>query len=312
MPTSVPEARIQAVRRFNRFYTKQIGALDDGLLGSPFSLTEMRVLYELAHGQERTATALGQELGLDAGYLSRMLAAFSRQGLLKRERSKEDARQSLLRLTAKGRKTFQPFDERSSAEVGAMLGRLPAAGQKRLVESMGEIEGLLAEPEADAAFPFRLRPPRPGDLGWVVHRHGALYAQEYGWDERFEALVAGIVARFVEDFDAQRERCWIAERGGRIVGSVFLVRDDGSRTTAKLRLMYVEPEARGLGIGKALVDECLRFARAAGYRTMTLWTNSVLLAARHVYARAGFRMVRAEPLSDFGHALVAETWERDF
>lgn len=310
MPTPVPEARIQAVRRFNRFYTRQIGALDAGLYGSPFSLTEMRVLYELAHGRNLTASGLGQDLGLDAGYLSRMLTAFSRQGLLKRERSGSDGRQSLLRLTPKGRRTFAPFDARSSEQVAGMLGRLRATGQKRLVDSMEEIRALLGGPEASDAS-WRLRPPEAGDLGWVVHRHGVLYAREYGWDERFEALVADIVARFVQDRDARRERCWIAERAGAVVGSVFVVRDDGSTTTAKLRLMYVEPEARGLGIGKALVDECLGFARAAGYRKMTLWTNSVLLAARHVYARAGFEIVEASPLRDFGHELVAETWERD-
>jgi len=307
VPTPVPDSRVQAVRRFNRFYTRQIGVLESGLLGSPFSLTETRVLYELAHRDDLTAAVLTRELGLDAGYLSRMLAAFSKQGLVKRTRSKTDSRRTLLGLTAKGRRTFSPLDRRASEQVAGVLGQLPVAGQKRLVESMDAVEELLGAPVEEPPA-FRLRPPEPGDLGWVIHRHGVLYAREYGWDERFEALVAQILAQFVQSFDPKRERCWIAERGGVIVGSVFLVKE--SERVAKLRVMYVEPEARGLGIGKRLVDECLRFARAAGYAKITLWTNSVLLAARHVYAKAGFRMVRSEPLEDFGQRLVAETWER--
>jgi DNA-binding MarR family transcriptional regulator/GNAT superfamily N-acetyltransferase len=307
VPTPVPDSRVQAVRRFNRFYTRQIGVLESGLLGSPFSLTETRVLYELAHRDDLTAAVLTRELGLDAGYLSRMLAAFSKQGLVKRTRSKTDSRRTLLGLTAKGRRTFSPLDRRASEQVAGVLGQLPVAGQKRLVESMDAVEELLGAPVEEPPA-FRLRPPEPGDLGWVIHRHGVLYAREYGWDERFEALVAQILAQFVQSFDPKRERCWIAERGGVIVGSVFLVKE--SERVAKLRVMYVEPEARGLGIGKRLVDECLRFARAAGYAKITLWTNSVLLAARHVYAKAGFQMVRSEPLEDFGQRLVAETWER--
>jgi DNA-binding MarR family transcriptional regulator/GNAT superfamily N-acetyltransferase len=305
--TTVPATRVQAVRRFNRFYTRQIGLLEEGLLASPFSLTEVRVLYELAHRDSVTASELTRELGLDPGYLSRMLAAFARQGLLSKAPSKADGRQTLLKLTAKGRKTFTPLDRRSSEQVARILGRLPAAGQKRLVETMGVVEELL-EPTRDRKALVRLRAPRPGDLGWVVHRHGVLYAQEYGWDERFEALVAGIVAHFVQDFDPERERCWIAEREGAIVGSVFLVRQ--SETVARLRMLLVEPSARGLGIGARLVEECLSFARSAGYRTMTLWTSSVLLEARHIYEKAGFRTVKAEPDASFGPTLIAETWER--
>jgi DNA-binding MarR family transcriptional regulator/N-acetylglutamate synthase-like GNAT family acetyltransferase len=298
--------RIGAVRGFNRFYTRQIGVLREGLLGSPYSLTQVRVLYELAHRETPTAALLGRELGLDAGYLSRILRRFERQGLLAKARSAADGRQSLLALTARGRRVFAPLDARSQAEVAAMLRRLPEAEQRRLVEAMRTIQGLLGD-RAAPRVPTLLRPHRPGDMGWIVHRHGALYAEEYGWDESFEALVAEIAAAFIRRFDPAVERCWIAERAGEVVGSVFLVRK--SATVGQLRLMYVEPKARGLGIGSRLADECLRFARQAGYRKVVLWTNSVLLAARHIYAKAGFRLVRSEPHHSFGHDLVGETWE---
>ena len=301
-------ARVDAMRRFNRFYTRQIGVLAEGLLQSSFSLAEARVLYEVAHRDQPAAAELGQELGLDAGYLSRILRGLRKRGLVGRRPSEADGRRSLLGLTRRGRAAFATLDERSREEVGAMLDRLPPRGQSRLVEAMGTIEELLgAAPDRSAGTGYVLRPPQPGDMGWVVHRHGLLYAQEYGWDERFEALVAGIVARFVDRFDPKRERCWIAEKDGEIIGSVFLVKE--SKTVARLRLMLVEPRARGMGLGTRLVAECVRFARPAGYRKITLWTNSVLLAARHIYKKAGFRLVRQEPFHGFGHDLVSETWD---
>ena len=300
------DARVAAVRRFNRFYTKQIGLLHEGYLESPFSLSEVRVLYELAHREKPTAAELGRELGLDAGYLSRILRGFERRHLVERTASKADGRQSHLALTERGRAAFAPLQARSHADIGAMLGKLSDADQKRVLEAMHTIEGLLgARPEGTAAYV--LRPHQPGDMGWVVHRHGALYAQEYGWDEQFEALVASIVAKFIQRYDPKRERAWIAEKDGEIVGSVFLVRQ--SATVAKLRLLLVEPRARGLGIGARLVGECVHFARQAGYRKITLWTNSVLRAARRIYESAGFRLVHRERHRSFGHDLVGETWE---
>ena len=306
MAETEAERRIAIVRRFNRFYTKQIGLLGEGYLETPFSLTEARVLYELAHRQRPSATELARELALDAGYLSRILRGFERRRLLSRTRSKSDGRQSHLALTARGRAAFAPLDVRSRDDVGAMLTRLPPAEQQRLIDAMRTVETVLgARPEGKAAFV--LRPHQPGDMGWVVHRHGALYAQEYGFDERFEALVAGVVAKFVERYDPRRERCWIAEKDGEVVGSVFLVRR--SRSVAQLRLLLVEPKARGLGIGERLVAECVRFARQAGYRKVTLWTNSVLRAARRLYQAAGFRRTHREPHQSFGKSLVGETWE---
>jgi DNA-binding MarR family transcriptional regulator/N-acetylglutamate synthase-like GNAT family acetyltransferase len=299
-------ARVAAVRGFNRFYTQKIGVLDEGLLKSRFSLTEARVLYELANRERPTATELCGDLGLDAGYLSRILRRFEQGGLLARTTSKVDGRQSLLALTAKGRAAFAPLDSRSRREIGVLMGGLGQPDQARLVAAMATIERLLgARPQNGT--PYLLRPHQPGDMGWVVHRHGALYAQNYGWDERFEALVAEIVAQFIARFDARTERCWIAERDGEIIGSVFLVRK--SKTVAKLRLLLVEPSARGLGLGSRLVEECLRFARQAGYRKITLWTNDILHAARHIYVKAGFRKVGSERHHSFGHDLVGETWE---
>lgn len=300
------EQRVATVRRFNRFYTKQIGLLGESYLEAPFSLTEARVLYELAHCEHPSAAQLARELALDAGYLSRILRGFERRRLLSRARSKADGRQSHLTLTTRGRAAFAPLDTRSRRDIGAMLTRLAPAEQRRLVDAMRTIEGLLAGAH-DAKAPYVLRPHQPGDMGWVVHRHGALYAQEYGFDERFEALVAGVVAKFVDHYDPRRERCWIAEKDGEIVGSVFLVRR--SRSVAQLRLLLVEPKARGLGIGERLVAECIRFARQAGYGKITLWTNSVLRVARHVYRSAGFRRVHREKHRSFGRDLVGETWE---
>ena len=299
---------IDTVRRFNRFYTKQIGVLQEHLLESPFSLTEARVIYELAHHDHTTARDLGAELGLDAGYLSRMLRGFHRRGLVQAKRSTIDGRETLLRLTARGQTAFAKLNGESGAEVGAMLRQLPEAAQTRLVNAMQTIEGLLREPPASPSdVPYILRPPRPGDMGWVVQRHGELYAQEYGWDEQFEALVAEIVAKFIRHFDAKRERCWIVERDGVNVGCVFLVQK--TRTVAQLRLLLVDPKARGLGIGARLVDECTRFARQTGYRKLMLWTNSVLHAARRIYEHAGYTLVEEEKHHSFGHDLMGQTWE---
>ena len=297
---------VDAVRRFNRFYTRQIGVLEEGLLSSPFSLPEARVLYELAHRDQPTATELCKELRLDAGYLSRILRGFARRGLLTRRPSHSDARRSLLALTPDGRSAFVLLDQAARDQIGAMLEPLSDSGRGRLLQAMRTIETLLgAAPEPGA--PYLLRTHQPGDLGWIVHRHGVLYAEEYGFDEQFEALVAEIVAQFARHHDPRRERCWIAERDGAPVGSVMLVRQ--SEEVAKLRLLLVEPAARGLGIGARLVQECERFARRAGYRTITLWTNSVLHAARRIYEHAGYRLVREEAHHSFGRDLIGETWE---
>ena len=298
--------RVGDVRHFNRFWTRQIGVLREEYLESPFSLTEVRVLYELAHGEETTASELGEELGLDAGYLSRILRGFEKHGLIHKRPSEADGRRRLLRLTDRGREAFAPLDARSRSEIGAMLGGMSITGQERLVGAMRTIERLLsARPEP--VVPYLLRPHQPGDMGWVVHRHGVLYAREYGWDERFEALVAEIVAKFIQQYDPSLERCWIAEREGEIVGCVFLVRE--SEEIAKLRLLLVEPEARGLGIGSRLVEECIRFARQAGYLKITLWTNDVLNSARRIYEGMDFRLVHEKPHHSFGHDLVGQTWE---
>jgi DNA-binding MarR family transcriptional regulator/GNAT superfamily N-acetyltransferase len=300
------DRRVGDVRHFNRFWTRQIGVLREEYLESPFSLTEVRVLYELAHGEETTASELGEELGLDAGYLSRILRGFEKHGLIHRRPSEADGRRRLLRLTDRGREAFAPLDARSRSEIGAMLGGMSITGQERLVGAMRTIERLLsARPEP--VVPYLLRPHQPGDMGWVVHRHGVLYAREYGWDERFEALVAEIVAKVIQQYDPSVERCWIAERDGEIVGCVLLVRE--SQEIAKLRLLLVEPEARGLGIGSRLVEECIRFARQAGYLKITLWTNDVLNSARRIYEGMGFRLVHEKPHHSFGHDLVGQTWE---
>ena len=303
--------RVARVRRFNRFYTGRIGVLDERLLQSPFSLTEARVIYELARLGTATATELGGELRVDAGYLSRILRGFRERGVIERRTSPDDRRRVLLSLSVAGREAFARLDAAAADEVRTMLADLAPPERERLVGAMDEIEEILAPraPRLELVRPdddVRLRPPGPGDLGWVVHRHGVLYAREYGWDQRFEALVAEIVATFVRNFDPARERCWIAERDGRILGSVFLVRD--SDDVARLRCLLVEPEARGLGIGTRLVEACIDFARKSGYRRIVLWTNSVLVDARRLYERAGFRRIHEEPNRDFGKGLVAETW----
>jgi DNA-binding MarR family transcriptional regulator/GNAT superfamily N-acetyltransferase len=300
------DQRVDAVRRFNRAYTRRIGVLRDDFLKSPYSLAEARVLYELANRKNPTAGEIGAELGLDHGYLSRILRGFHERGLIIKTPSPNDRRQSLLSLTVKGRMAFSPLDQRSQNEVAAMIGKLSMADQNRLVAAMSTIEHMLGETPSPQ-IPYVLRPPRPGDMGWIVSRHGALYGEEYGWDERLEALTAEIVAAFVRNQDHKRERCWIAERDGENVGSVFLVRETDE--VARLRLLLVEPNARGLGIGARLVEEALRFARETRYRTIKLWTHSVLTAARHVYERAGFRLIESNEHNEFGRTLVGETWE---
>jgi len=350
-----PNDPVQAVRRFNRFYTGQIGVLQEHLLHSQFSLTEVRVLYELAHSERVTGVELCQELGLDRGYLSRMLQSFEKQRLIKTTPCPADRRRIFLSLTRKGQKVFTPLDRRSSEEVASMLKRLSPAQQEKLLGAMREIEGALnltpkptlsqktrkngapcekhltaefaevpqrtqrdaasrqsaispSHPTPRSGPAYILRQHRPGDMGWVVQRHGELYWKEYGYDERFEALVAKIVAEFIQNFDPKHERCWIAEKDGERVGAIFLVKK--SKTAAKLRLLLVEPSARGLGIGKRLVSECVNFGRQAGYKKILLWTQSELHAARHLYEQAGFKRTAQKPHQSWGRKdLVAETWE---
>lgn len=310
MTTGVAERRasgpIAAIRRFNRFYTGKIGLLSEGYLRSGLSLTHVRVLFELMHRKGPVATEISRDLDIDPGYLSRILRDLEKQGHLGRTTIENDGRRQLLSLTTKGQAFFAPLEERSRTEIRGMLSGLSATQVGRLVEAMRTIESLLGAPR-EAVAPYLLRPHRSGDMGWVVQRHGELYRQEYGWDETFEALVAGIVARFIERLDARRERCWIAERDGERVGCIFCVRR--SVTVAQLRLLLVEPRARGLGIGGRLVTECVAFARAAGYRKVMLWTNDVLVAARRIYERAGFGLVTQEEHHSFGHDLVGQNWE---
>jgi len=305
-PTQSP---ILAIRRFNRFYTRQIGLLQQGLLDSPFSLTEVRILYEIAYRERVTATDLSADLSLDPGYLSRIFAKFEKRGWIHRTPSPADRRQSLLALTSKGMANFRPLEGRSNQQVERMLSTLAPATQQQLVAAMQSIEQiLLPAPAIAPAEPYLLRGHQPGDMGWVVSRHGALYSQEYHYDERFEALVAEIVAEFINRFDPRHERCWIAERNKERVGSVFLVRK--SATVSKLRLLLVEPSARGMGIGQRLVEECIRFARQVGYKKMVLWTQSDLKAARAIYQKAGFRLIGEEKHDSWGKKnLIAETWE---
>jgi DNA-binding MarR family transcriptional regulator/N-acetylglutamate synthase-like GNAT family acetyltransferase len=298
--------QISAVRAFNRFYTGKLGVLDQRLLKSPFSLSEARVLYELANRKYPSAKEIGAELGLDPGYLSRIVQKFDEDGLIARKPLPADRRQYQLSLTAKGRQAFARLDRSSHDDVADMLAVLAQDDRKRLIGAMAAIERLLGA-AAVSSETTTLREPRPGDMGWVVQSHGALYASEYGWDSSFEALVAEIVAKFLGSFDASRERCWIAERDGAPVGSVFLVRD--SDDVAKLRLLLVDPAGRGLGLGRRLVGECIAFARACGYRKITLWTQSILLAARKIYQDTGFVQVASEPHRSFGQSLIGETWE---
>ena len=307
-PTPDPafEQRVGAVRRFSRFYTREIGLLQASWLDSSYSLTQARVLYELSRRKACTASDLASELGLDHGYLSRILRGFADRGLITRQRSKDDGRQSVISLTGKGRKAFAPLDARSQREAGALIATLSGEEQSRVVDAMATIEGLIGRKENEARS-YLLRPHRAGDMGWVVERHGVLYGAEYGWDSRIEGLTAEIVAAFLKNLDPARERCWIAEIGGEPVGSVFLVKE--SDEVARLRLLIVDPKARGLGIGHKLVEECIRFSREAGYKKITLWTHAVLKAARVIYQQAGFKVTEQWVHDDFGKPEPAETWE---
>ena len=298
--------QVQAIREFNRSYTRQIGVLNREFLETPFSLVEGRVLLDLYYHEGTTASNIRQTLGLDAGHLSRILRGFARKGLIVRESSPTDGRQIVLRLSKTGRKAFEEIEERQRAAVRAMLGRLSPETRPALVASMQKVERLLGLAPAPQT-PWLLRPHQPGDIGWIVHRQGVLYNEEYGWDEQFEALAAGICAGFIKSFDPRRERCWIAERDGEIVGAIFCVAR--SKTVAQLRLLHVEPSARGLGIGSRLVEECIRFAQRAGYHKMMLWTNSVLHSARKIYEATGFKLIDEEKHHSFGRDLVAQTWE---
>jgi DNA-binding MarR family transcriptional regulator/GNAT superfamily N-acetyltransferase len=305
MNASSLDRRIAAMRRFNRFYTQKLGVLSETFLDTPFSLTECRVLQALAQRDGATATWLARELDLDPGYLSRILRDFERQGLIIRNQSSQDARQTLISLTAGGRDAYEPLDRASHKAVGNLLAPLPEADQDRLTGAMRTIASLLGDaPETRPAF--ILRPHRPGDMGWVTARHGALYHEEYGLNHKMEAYVAEVVAKFLREFDPEREHCWIAEQDGTPIGSVFLVKE--SDAVARLRLLIVEPKARGLRVGRTLVEECIRFARRAGYGEIVLWTHSILTAARQIYAAVGFEMVETETHDEFGPELVGETW----
>ena len=303
------EDRVASVRQFSRFFTRKIGVLHEGLLGSPLSLTEGRVVWELAQRVRTTASELAAELGLDTGYLSRILGGFEKRGLIDRKPSERDGRQVVIALTAAGRALYASIDNSSRDAVAAMLGELDHADQDRLVAALETAEKLLGQSRKFVGPSYILRSHQPGDMGWIVHRHGVLYAEEYGLDQRFEALVAQIAAGFIENFDAARERCWIAERDGAVVGSVLLVKE--SEEVAKLRLLYVEPAARGLGIGSRLVGECISFAGQRRYRKITLWTNDVLVSARRIYQAAGFLLVSEELHRSFGRDLVGQFWELD-
>jgi len=302
---------IDAVRRFNRFYTRQIGVLNEGLLDSPFSLTEARVLFELAQKDRATASQLAAELGLDAGYLSRMLRAFQKTRLIRKQAAAADARQSLVSLTPKGLTAFSRLDEASAKQVDELLNALSAEQREELTGAMRRIQTLLGGDQARQKPAVLFRTHQCGDIGWVIREHGLMYSQEYGWDETFEAFVAEIAAKFVLNFNPKRERCWIAEMDGANVGAVFLVAHPEEDGVAKLRLLIVNARARGMGIGRRLVEECTRFARQAGYRKITLWTNSILHAARKLYVEEGYRLVREEPHHSFGVDLVGQTWDLD-
>ncbi len=307
---SVSADHIAAVRRFNRFHTRLVGALNESMLTSEYTLPQVRILYEVANapgGQPVSAAKLRRDLALDAGYLSRLIAGLEKKGLLIRTPAPDNAKRLLLRLTDDGKAVFADLNATSAAEVATLLSDLSDSEQRQLVGAMDRVRRLLGNDSGDRTF--LLRDPHPGDLGWVAHRQAVLYAREYGWDWTFEALVSEIIGRFVNDFDAARERCWIAESEGEIVGSVFVVREDD--VTARLRMLYVEPSARGLGLGRRLVEECIRFARTKGYDRMVLWTNDNLEAARRIYETTGFSLDDEEPHFSFGKQLVGQTWSRD-
>lgn len=306
------DANVTAVRHFSRYYTRRIGVLEDSLHGSGLTLPQGRVIFEIAQMGDGAATpsAIAAVLGLDAGYVSRLLAGLEGQGLITRRASTSDGRRSVLLLTDAGGRVFTEIDRRSKDEVVGLLAKLAPIAQRRVVHAMRSIEEVLEAAPAGDREPAAIRNPRPGDIGWVVHRHGALYNLEYGWDWTFEALVAKVAGEFIEQFDARRDCCRIGEVNGGVVGSAFVVRTD-EPMTAKLRLVYVEPHMRGSGLGRRLVEDCMAFAHSAGYRRMTLWTNDPLVAARRLYERLGFVMTAAEPVTAFGHAMMSETWARD-
>jgi DNA-binding MarR family transcriptional regulator/GNAT superfamily N-acetyltransferase len=299
---------VDDVRAFNRFYIRVLGLLRPDLAGSAFGLTEARVLFELAHGDGVAVSDLRRELDLDAGYLSRILSGFTAAGLVAREQSATDGRRQVVQLTTNGQRAFAELDRLQAGAIDTLLAPLDDGQRNELVAAMGQIRRVLDGQPRRA--PLVLRAPEPGDLGWVVERHGARYAAEYGWDVTFEALVARIVADFAERHDNKREAAWIAEIDAERVGCVFCTAAE-TAGTAQLRLLLVEPSARGAGVGTRLVDECLRFAKRSGYARITLWTNDVLAAARRIYERAGFVRDRREPHHTFGHDLVGEYWSRD-
>jgi DNA-binding MarR family transcriptional regulator/GNAT superfamily N-acetyltransferase len=299
---------IAIFRRFNRMYTRFIGTLNEGLLNSPYSLAEARVLYELATRDAPKAREIADELGVDAGYLSRLLGKFERDGLLKRKASEQDGRYAELTLTGRGRSAFKKLNALSDEQAQSVLEDLPPSARMELIDCMRAMEGILTKTDR-RRLPCILRPHRVGDMGWIVCREGLGYAEQYGWDESFEALVARIVDQFITNFDSSRERCWIAEIDGKNVGHIFLVKHPEQPDTAKLRLLFVEPSARGMGLGDALVKECIRFARSAGYKKVVLWTQSILVGAHRIYERAGFRLVNEAPHHSFGKDLMGQTWE---
>jgi DNA-binding MarR family transcriptional regulator/N-acetylglutamate synthase-like GNAT family acetyltransferase len=305
MAESTLASRIEAVRRFSRFYTRRIGVLEETLLHSPFTLPEARLVYEIANRDRPTAQELCRDLGLDPGYVSRLLQGLQKRGCLGRKLSKEDRRATELSLTAKGQHLWGIMNERSRQDIADLLADLPVDRQEKLVAALGTVEKLLDAPP-EKRVPFTLRPHQPGDMGWIIRRQTQLYAGEYGWDGTFEAMLADIAGKFVAKFNPRTDNCWIAERNGEIAGSVFLVR--ASKTTGQLRMLYVEPSARGLGIGRRLVDECIADARAKGYRKLILWTNDILVSARKIYIAAGFHLVRQERHTSFGKKLVGQYW----
>lgn len=300
---------IDTMRRFNRFYTQKLGILQEGVLASPFSLTETRILFELAHNDGITATELGKTLGLDAGYVSRILKKFEENGFIDRQPSQEDARQNHLYLTSNGRDEFNRLNERAHADVDSLLQPLSLVDKQQLVSSLRQIETLLGGKQNSTVPSYILRPTRPGDLGWIIYRHGALYAEEYGWNERFEHSVVEIAYRYIQNYNPETDYCWIAEKDGENVGALVITRETDD--TARLRLFFVEPKARGLGIGKRLVAEAVRFARMKGNKKVVLKTVEVLQSARNIYRQHGFKIVRTEPNSDYGRDITVEHWELD-
>jgi DNA-binding MarR family transcriptional regulator/GNAT superfamily N-acetyltransferase len=311
MATDIETAEVDAIRAFNRFYTRRIGVLHEDLLGSRFPLTQARVLFELAQREPVAARDIGDTLGLDPGYLSRILQTFADAGLVEKTRSELDARSFVLTLSAKGREAFALLDRSSHEATAAMLAALSPLERDRLLRAIAEAELALSPQTLPAAQRVQIRTHRIGDIGWAIERHGRLYADEYGWNGDFEALVAGLFARFAATHDPERERCWIAELDGERIGCVFVVRNEDDADTAQLRCLLVDPRARGLGVGRGLVRTCIEFARAAGYRRMLLWTNDLLTSARRIYEDYGFKLIEEERHHSFGHDLVGQVWTRD-